>query len=31
VRLEDYADVPEREAGDMLELNFLFKSIINQV
>ncbi|HIP81820.1 MAG TPA: nucleotidyltransferase domain-containing protein, partial [Leucothrix mucor] len=30
-RLEDYADVPEREADDMLALNKLFKTIISRV
>jgi len=30
-RLEDYADVPEREAKDMLALNKLFKTIISRV
>lgn len=30
-RLENYADVPEREADDMLALNNLFKTIISRV
>jgi len=31
LRLEDYADVPEREAKDMLVLNELFKSITEKL